>query len=273
MKIIDFILKFITRRPIKILLICSIVYFVYTKFVVEASDIFKGAFWAIFVGYLTFIATKFHELSTRRFNSMVYLEQELYLCMNDLAGNLSQIQKALDSEQITTIFPMNIVLSENDIKELGRIDLKQDLSYLFIGIRRMNHSIRSISSIFEKNMDNFKQIPFPSPEEGRRVISSFYDYYKEELKKIYDFGQQLDEEIKGCLVKLRFFVRVDRLLFSSKLLLSYYSKNDYKKWLVEDNERIKKELSYERIENPKLCGWLFIPGYPEITKTTNSVET
>ena len=57
---------------------------------------------------------------------------------------------------------------------------------------------------------------------------------------------EIDGELKECILKLRFFTKIDRPIFTYKIFMNYYSKYDLQKWLKEDKERYEQEILENR---------------------------
>lgn len=240
-KIIDGFRKLINHPCVYVSCGILLVVLFYKNFISQVSDIFKGVFLGVFASLFSYMFTKMHELNVRRYNCMVYLEQELNICFNDLSDNLFQINKILESPYPTVFFRHQLKLTEDYIKDLGRTELREDIYMFYLGLRKIDHDLQGAVMIYERNMDNFKKQSFPSIEEGQKAFESFYTFYKDGLTKLQKAIMSADSELKECLSKIRFFLRTDRPNFY-KYLLPYYSKQDYIKWIPEDIERIKAEI-------------------------------
>lgn len=220
------------------------------KFVItKTTDTFQGAFFGLVVGIITFIFSKYFsnhmELQAKRYNALVYLEQELNASFNDLSGNKFQIDKILDSDELTLLFPCELKLTEEHIKQLGRMELKNDIFCLFIDFRKYNHDIKAVIEIYERNISSFKDFDsqkFVRTNDIKQVLKGYHSYFKTHLKEINTFGDKINECIKDCLVKVRFFAKVDKTLLASNIGQPYYDKNDFQKWLIEDRKRLEKEM-------------------------------
>lgn len=237
--------KFINSRIFYIPFFIILLFWVYGSFIDKTSDAFKGAFLGFIVGILTFILSKYHELQARRYNALVYLGHELNACFNDLADNTFQIKKALEVRKLTLITPVELRLTEEHMKHLGRIELKNDIFPLYVDLKKYNHSLRQAIGIFERNISALKDFGVKKDAlevKMEDVIGAYYEAFQENLKTIWEFGEKLSEGIKDCLVKIRFFTKNDQPVLSKGWLLPYYDKEDLKKWLVEDKKRLEQEM-------------------------------
>lgn len=209
------------------------------------SDAFKGAFFGFIVGIGTFLFSKFMELQARRYNALVYIEQELQASINDLSDNKFQIDKILESDELTLLFPCELRLTEEYIRHLGRMNLKNDVFSLYVDFKKYNHSIKTVIEIYERNVSTFKDFEsqrFTRTADIKSIIKSYHQYFKTQLREINTFGDKVFESIKACLVKIRFFAKVDKTLLASNLGQAYYDKKEFEKWLVEDRKRLESEM-------------------------------
>ncbi len=224
----------------------SVVFVLLYKFVItKTSDTFQGAFFGFIVGIITFIFSKHMESQARRYNALIYLEQELNASIVDLSNNKFQIDKIFGSDELTLLFPCELELTEEHIKQLGRVDLKNDIFSLYIDFKKYNHGIKATIEIYERNINSFKD--FESQEFARtgdikRALKGYHSYFKIHLKEINIFGDKINECIKDCLVKIRFFAKIDKPLLASNIGQPYYDENDFQKWLIEDKKRLEEEM-------------------------------
>lgn len=237
--------KFINHRKLYIpFFVVSIIYF-YCTIINKMSGAFKGAFFGFIVGIGTFLFSKFMELQDRRYNTLVYIEQELQASINDLSNNKFQIDKILESDELTLLFPCELRLTEEHIKHLGRMDIKNDVFSLYVDFKKYNHSIKTAIEIYEKNISAFKDFElqgFTRSTDIKSIVKSYHQYFKTQLREINTFGNKVFESIKACLVKIRFFVKIDKTLLASNLGQAYYDKKEFEKWLVEDRKRLESEM-------------------------------
>ena len=217
----------------------------YLVVIAKTSDAFKGAFFGFIVGIGTFIFSKFVETQARRYNALVYIEQELQASINDLSDNKFQIDKILTSDDLVLLFPCELRLTEEHIKHLGRMGLKNDIFSLYVDFKKYNHSIKTAIEIYERNISTFKDFEsqrFTRTSDIKNIINSYHQHFKTQLKEINAFGDKLFEGIKSCLIKIRFFAKVDKTLFASNLGQAYYDKKDFEKWIIADRERLESEM-------------------------------
>lgn len=237
--------KYINHRKLYIPFFIAIVIYFYCTIVNKMSDAFKGAFFGFIVGIGTFLFSKFMELQARRYNALVYIEQELQASINDLSDNKFQIDKILESDELTLLFPCELRLTEEYIRHLGRMDLKNDVFSLYVDFKKYNHSIKTVIEIYERNISTFKDFEsqrFTRTADIKSIIKSYHQYFKTQLREINTFGDKVFESIKACLVKIRFFAKVDKTLLASNLGQAYYAKKEFEKWLIEDRKRLESEM-------------------------------
>jgi len=237
--------KFFNHKFFYIPFFAVVFLWLYKDVVTKTSDTFQGAFWGFIVGVVTLISSKYMESQDRRYNALVYLEQELNASINDLSGNKFQIDKILESAQLTLLFPCELNLTEEYIKQLGRTALKNDIFGLYIDFKKYNHDIKAVIEIYERNISSFKDFSshkFTRTNDIKKILEAYHAYFKTQLKEINTFGDKINECIKGCLVKVRFFAKVDKTLLASNIGQTYYDKNDFQKWLIEDRKRLEKEM-------------------------------
>jgi len=240
-----FLRKFVNHKFFYLPFFAVVFLWLYKDVVTKTSDTFQGAFFGFIVGVITLFFSKYMELQARRYNAVVYLEQELNASINDLSDNKSQIDKILGSDELTLLFPCELNLTGEYIKQLGRIGLKNDVFCLYIDFRKYNHSIKTAIEVYERNISSFKEFEsqkFLRTNDIKGVLKNYHSYFKTHLKEINAFGDKINECIKDCLVKVRFFAKVDKTLLASNIGQPYYDKNDFQKWLIEDRKRLEKEM-------------------------------
>lgn len=237
--------KFINHKKFYLPFFAVFIIYFYSPVINKLSDSFKGAFFGFIVGIGTFLFSKFMETQTRRYNSLVYIEQELQASINDLSDNKFQIDKILESDELTLLFPCELRLTEEHIKHFGRMGLKNDVFSLYVDFKKYNHSIKTAIEIYERNVSTFKNFEsqgFTRTGDIKAIIKSYHQYFKTQLQEINIFGDKVFEGIKTRLVKIRFFAKVDKALFASNLGQAYYDKKEFEKWLIEDRKRLESEM-------------------------------
>ena len=172
------------------------------------------------------------------------MEQILNCLLASLSDNQWQIKKALETDEVTLIFPTELMLTEQDIREIGRTGLKNKLLGIFIDCRKYNESLAHAIKVFETNIETFKAFGAQqfTGDLGtiQGIMKGFYRQFKIKLKEIYDFGIVVEEGVEEALVDTRFFVRkVDKPLFVS--LNPYYSQRDLERWRIGDSKQLKEE--------------------------------
>jgi hypothetical protein len=217
----------------------------YVGVIAKTSDAFRGAFFGFIVGIMTFFFSKYMELQARRYNSLVYIEQELHAAINDLSDNKFQIKKIFGSEELVLLFPCELRLTEEYIKYLGRMDMKNDIFSLYVDFKKYNHSIKTAIEIYERNVDAFKDFEsqkFVRSSDIKSIIKSYHQCFKGHLHEIDVFGDKVFEGLKICLIRIRFFAKIDKPLLASNIGQPYYDKKEFEKWLIEDKGRLEQEM-------------------------------
>ncbi len=226
------------------LVMCGAIYLYYT-IIHKTSDAFKGAFFGFIVGIATFLFVKYMEMKTRRYNILVYLEHELNASINDLMDNKFQIDKILESDTLTLLSPCELRLTGEHIKHIGRKELKNDIFSLYADFKKYNHSIKMSIDVFERNINNFKEFTIQhkdAPDVIETLLQQCHQGFKTHLKELNEFGDMVFEDLKMCIVKIRFFAKVDKTLLASNICQSYYEKEEFESWLVEDKKRLEAEM-------------------------------
>lgn len=248
--------KIINSRIFYIPVFIIFVIITYPVFINKASDTFRGAFWGVIVGIIIYMISKYHELQAKRYNCLVYIEQELNFCFNNLHDNSFQVKPALETDKITLIAPMELNLTEEHIKHLGRSELRNELFNLFIDINKYNHAFKQAIEMFERNVAALKDFGIKKDVEGITIedmIKIYYQQFKASLKTIYEFSFKLEDNIKNCLVKVRFFLKNDQPILSKKWLLPYYDQKEYKKWLEDDRKLLEREMAVSTQKDTEEC--------------------
>ena len=202
-----------------------------------------GTFSGIFVGLVGFLVSKHHETRLKRYNALCYIEQILHCLLVSVNDNQWQIEKALATDEITLIFPSELKMSEQDFREISRIDLKNKLLGVYIDCVKYGQSLAHAIKIFEMNVDTFKA--FGAERVGGRqdmvqaILRDFYRQLKIKLKELYEFGEVVEQDIEKVLVDVRFFARNDRPWLTSAN--PYYDKHDLERWRARDIKRLQKE--------------------------------
>ena len=100
------------------------------------SELFKGATYGVVVsatgGLIVYWLTRYMDRRARRYNALCSLEVTLKHLLTTLSDNQDQLDKAIKSNELTLIFPRPLRISEQDINEVGRAGLKNQLSGVLI---------------------------------------------------------------------------------------------------------------------------------------------
>ncbi len=222
--------KYINHRGFYIPFFGVVIIYFYCTIINKMSAAFNGAFFGFIVGIGTFLFSKFMELQAS---------------INDLSDNKFQIDKILESDELTLLFPCELRLTEEYIKHLGRMDLKNDIFSLYVDFKKYNHSIKTAIEIYERNVSTFKDFEsrgFTRTNDIKSIIKSYHQYFKTQLKEINVFGEKVFETIKECLIKIRFFAKIDKTILASNLGQAYYDRKEFEKWLIEDRKRLESEM-------------------------------
>ncbi len=221
------------------------------------TEAFRGAvlgtFSGIAVGIVVFLASKYYESRVKRYNALCNMELILNNLLASLSDNQHQIKKALATDEITLVFQTPLVLTEQDLREIGRADLKNKLLGVLIDCRKYNESVTHALKIFETNIETFKA--FEANQFARRsdiirgILRDFYRQLKIKLKEIYEFGTVIEKGIEDAVVDTRFFVKRDRLLPIT--LNPYYDSKDLERWRTTDMDRLRKECARTAADDEK----------------------
>jgi len=212
------------------------------------SEHFRGAvlgtFSGILVGLVAFFIGKYHETRSKRYNALCYIEQILNCLLVSIRDNQWQIEKALVSEEVTLMFPSELKIVEENIREISRIDLKNKLLEVLIDCQRYGQSLAGAIKLFEVNVETFRAFrgqQFGSSQQDivQSIIKDFYRQFKTKLRELHEFGNAVEQGIEESLVETRFFGRNDRLWLSR--FDPYYSEKDLKRWRRVDLERLQEE--------------------------------
>ncbi len=244
--------KFVNSRKFYIPFFIVAAILLYNTTVNKTSDAFKGAFFGFIVGMGTFIISKFMETQATRYNTLVYLEQELQACCIDLYTNKAQIDNILASDGLMLLFPRELRLTEEHIKQLGRLNIRNDVFSLFLAFKKYNHNIKAAIEILERNVNTFRDFDSRNVTrtvDVRSIINSFHQDFKAQLREINAFGDDVIEDIKKCLVRVRFFVKIDKTLFASNFGQVYYDIKEFEKWLIDDRQRLESEIEAKAKKN------------------------
>lgn len=181
--------------------------------------------------YLFYTLALFQETSWKRYNAMVYLSLELNTCINDLTDNRIKLRNIINSNQLIPFFSSSVILSDKNIVELSRIEIRQDIYSLFLGIKKLNHDLEFLSTY----INNLNLFPQSSQIEQTDKIKLYNDI----ANQMHIYTENLIDETKDCLVKLRYFLEIDKPLLNTLHLamLKQFNKNQYSSWLIEDRKK------------------------------------
>jgi len=211
------------------------------------TETFRGAvlgtFSGILVGLVGFLVSKHHERRLKRYDALCHMEQILNCLLVGLSDNQWQIEKARATDEVTLIFPSELRITEQDIREIGRIDLKNKLLGVLFDCQKYGQSLAAAIKLFEANVDTFKAFggqQFSGQQHTiQAILKDIYRQFKIKLKELYDFGKVVERGIEAALVDTRFFVRHDKPWLTT--LVRYYDKRDLERWRKTDGERLKRE--------------------------------
>jgi len=249
--------RFLNKRWVSFPLICIGLYFLWeqTHPVWQSwSDRFKGAALGVIVSVaaalIGYWLTRYFDRRVKRYNALCYMELILNCLLTSLSDNQYQIEKALASNEPTLIFPSLLHLSKSDIAEIGRVSLKNRLLNVFIDCEKYGQSLESAISIFERNVQTFKDFQarqFTNPQHIQLILRDYHRQSKSQLKELYDFGQLVNEVIKAALVDVRFFAKNDRPPLIG--IGPYYSKRELERWRVKNRQELEKEIAATMAED------------------------
>ena len=214
---------------------------------IDRTDTFRGvvlgAFSGILVGLVGFVVAKHHETRLKRYNALCYMEQILNCLLVSLSDNQWQLEKARAADEVTLIFPSELKIAEEDIREISRIDLKNKLLGVLIDCQKYAQSLAGAIKLFETSVDTFKAFggqQFSGRQDMvQAIIRDFYRRLKIKLRELHDFGKVVEKGIGDALVDARFFLRNDRPWLTR--FDPYYGKRDLEQWRKTDGEQLKRE--------------------------------
>lgn len=216
------------------------------------SEQFRGAVLGVIgaatAGLLVYLLSRYWDRRRMRHNALCYIEQTLNSLLNDLNDNQWQIDLACKTDEPTLVFPVPLNITEQDIKDIGRAELKNKLMRVLTDCKKYSHSLTSAIAIDEKNRSTFRDFEakkFAAGSENiRAIFRDFHRQFKIHLKQIYAFGKLVDQSILEALVDTRFFVRNDQPPLVG--LVPYYSRKELTKWRVEARKQLEQEIENSR---------------------------
>ena len=214
---------------------------------VSRTEAFKGAvlgmFSGVVVGVVVFLASKWYESRVKRYNALCNMELILNNLLASLSDNQYQVNKALATDELILIFPTLLVLTEVDLREVGRADLKNKLLEVLIDCRKYKEGLAHAIKLFETQIGTFKMFELEKfsgrPEIIRDILKDFYRQFKVKLMEIREFGTVVERGIEGAVVDTRFFVKRDMLF--PMTLNPYYDSRDLERWQITNMEKLKNE--------------------------------
>lgn len=227
-------------------LVFIVLLFLYVFFA-KIPYIVWGAIVAGVIGFLTYWGQRLAETSRTRYDVLVRLEQQLNSSLADLSSNKKKIRDATETEAIYLLLPHRVEIDRRDIQEIGRAKLKNRLFSLSVVFRAYNEDFEYTIRAFERDQVLVTDAAEPLPPlHGVRMLQDARNRYQNRLKEIQQYGDGLAKDVKGALVRVRFFIHNDRSKILQHLTTKYYDEQDYKKWLKIDMERLEKEMSEEK---------------------------
>jgi hypothetical protein len=218
------------------------------------SDLFKGAALGVIVsataGLIVYLLTQYFDRRMKRYNALCHLELTLNHLLTNLSDNQFQLKKAIDSDDPTLLFPGALNISEADIRDIGRIGLKNKLLNTLIDCEKYSHDLEAVIAISEHNIQINKELyaqRSTDPQHIQRILKDIHRQSKAQLKELYGHGELVNRSIKDALVDVRFFVKVDRPAFVG--LTPYYGQGELKDWRVKNLKSLEAEMTQTAAED------------------------
>lgn len=213
----------------------------------KISDFVWGAILASLVGFSTYWVQRLAETSRKRYDTLVYLEQELNTALSDLSINESMIRGAVKERGMPLIRPHTLQIEENHIREIGRPELKNILFSLSLEFGRYNNGFEIAITAYEKEV---VRINGTLAEYGRPKANTMLEEAKKNFKsglgRIQQYGDGLTNEIKDALARVRFFLKNDRSRILQHITTKYYDKQEYENSVKIERKELEKEISSGR---------------------------
>lgn len=220
----------------------------------ERSDLFKGAALGVIVsataGFAVYLLTQYFDRRVKRYNALCHLELTLNHLLTNLSDNQLQLKKSIDSDNPTLLFPARLTLSEPDIREIGRVKLKNKLLNTLIDCEKYSHDLEAVIAISERNIQMNKELYLhrsSDPQYIQQILKDIHRQSKAQLKELHGFGDLVNESIKDTLVDVRFFAQIDRPAFVG--LAPYYGKSELEDWRVRDLKKLETEMAQTATED------------------------
>lgn len=209
-------------------------YFLFTKYLnIPLND---GIFWSAALGISGFVQIKFIETRARRYNILCHLQVELNQAMDALSNIILTLQFMI-SHSIPIILPHDMpCLTMDYIKEVGRLDVKNNLASLLCDFRRINQDWNNLVTYGKDQTAIIDDPQHPLHQQVRVEGTKLFNFI---LKR----AQDSLEFIETTLVLVRIYCRSDKpfLRFEPPFIWPSKQLNDVQK---EKNKLIAEKMSH-----------------------------
>ena len=212
------------------------------------TEEFRGASLGVIVtvsaGLLGYWLTRYFDRRVRRYNVLCHLEVTLNHLLTALSDNQFQLDRAIQSQQLTLIYPRSMPISRDDIQEVGHTDLKNKLLGVLIDFEKYAHDLAFMVSIVDRNVGDFKVFrarQSTDPQFVQSMLNDIHRQSREQLRQLHEYGKLVERSTHDALVDIRFFAKNDRPPLIG--LGPFYSKRELKRWREKDSKQLAAEVA------------------------------
>lgn len=213
----------------------------------KISDFVWGAILASLVGFSTYWVQRLAEVSRKRYDVLVYLEQELNTVLSDLSINESMIHGAMKARGVPFLRPHTLQIEEKHIREIGRPELKNILFSLCLESGRYNNGFEIAITGFEKEVMriNATLAEYGRPK-AKTMLEEAKKNFKSDLGTVQQYGDGLTDKVQNALARVRFFLKNDKSRILQHITTKYYDKQEYENSVKIERKELEKEISSGR---------------------------
>lgn len=186
-------------------------------------------YWTAAIGLIAYCVARHIEARKKRYSTLCNLEVELNHAMCALSDNIQNLEKSLNVGAPLFMKYEKMEVDHDTVKELSRLEVKNLCALLMSDFRRINSDLGYMSS----HISSSAQQLMNDPTEKQAIL--------EILKELLDYCKRTMDDLKKCLVMTRYFIKQDKAIYFD-FHLPYYDKSDLEKWIVEDSERLEREI-------------------------------
>lgn len=158
------------------------------------------------LGVTGFGLLKFIESRTRRHNTMCRLEVELNHAMDAVSILLGTLKKMIET-QIPVLLPHDLpYVSIELVKQVGRIDVKNNLANLLCDFRRINQDWNNLVEFGKRHEEAITDHNHPQHRSARLAGTNL-------LTMVFDHTKSTFSLIKETLLLIRVYIRKDHPFF------------------------------------------------------------